>query len=103
MGSSGIALKEEDRHSVGVDRYLKGRVSGLDEIATSGRTATIEDGDILSTTSSTEEAQAKTQIFQEDVASQGLWLALSHQQRTQFGGHFSEMLLRAVQRHTEST
>jgi hypothetical protein len=32
-----------------------------------------------------------------------LWFALSHQQRVQFGGHFSEMLLRAVQHHTSST
>mgnify|MGYP001825860886 CR=1 FL=1 len=103
MGSSGIALKDEDRHSVGVDRYLEGRVSGLDGIATSRRTAAIEDGDVLSTTSDTEAAQAKTRILQEEVASQGLWFALSYQQRTQFGGHFSEMLLRAVQRQTEST
>jgi hypothetical protein len=32
-----------------------------------------------------------------------LWFALSLQQRTQFGGHFSEMLLRVVRHQSDST
>jgi hypothetical protein len=31
-----------------------------------------------------------------------LWFALSHPQRVQFGGHFSEMLLRFVRHQNES-
>lgn len=103
MGRSAIVLREKDGHSSGVDRRPEICNSCLDGRPADRSAEIAGDGGVLSTTSLAEEKQATTQILEEDVDLRELWFALSHQQRVQFGGHFSEMLLRAVQHHTSST
>ena len=103
MGGSAIALREEDSHSACLDRHPKGRGSCLEDIATDRCVEINGDGKVLSATPGTEETQATPQIVQGEIGLHELWFALSHQQRVQFGGHFSEMLLRAVRQQNDST
>ena len=102
MGSSAIAIREESRHSADLDRHPDGCVSCLDEIATDRCDELAGNGQVLSATSNAQETQATPENVQDDVGLHELWFALSHEQRVQFGGHFSEMLLRAARRQNDS-
>lgn len=102
MGSSPIALREERRHTSGMDRHSEGSCSGPEEITAVGCAPVAGADDVLSATPLAEEAQTATQVIAPGVGLHELWFALSRQQRAQFGGHFSEMLLRAVRRHWSS-
>ena len=103
MGSSAIAVREESRHSAELDRHPDGCVSCLDEIATDRCDELAGNGQVLSATPPAQATQATTQIDQEEVGLHQLWFALSHEQRAQFGGHFSELLLRAVRQENDFT
>jgi len=104
MGSSAIPVREESRHSTHLDGHPDGGVSCPHEITADRCDEVAGDGQVLSATSSTQEARATPRNAQEEeVGLQQLWFALSHQQRTRFGGHFSEMLLRVVRQQTDRT
>ncbi|MBC8877027.1 MAG: hypothetical protein H8E44_46965 [Planctomycetes bacterium] len=101
MGSGAIVVGEEGRHSTQFDRHPARGVSCLDQDPADRRHAVVGNGQVLSATSLAQATQATTQIGQEEVELQQLWFALSGEQRTQFGGHFSELLLRAVRQQNE--
>lgn len=98
MGISTIALREENGHTSLVDRHSQGCDAHFDHFTASRCAATGGNGEVLSTAPVAEEAQATTEIIQEEVGLHQLWFALSREKRIQFGSHFSEMLLRAVHR-----
>ena len=101
MGSSAIAVRKESRHSAQLDRHPARGAACLGQDAADRRDAFVRDGQVLSATSPTQGPQATTQIEQEEVSLHQLWFALSREQRTQFGGHFSELLLRAVRQQND--
>ena len=103
MGSSAIVVGEEGRHSTQFDRHPARGVSCLDQDPADRRDAIVGNGKVLSATSPAQAMQATSQIGQEEVGLHQLWFALPHERRTQFGGHFSELLLRAVRQQTDLT
>ncbi len=103
MGSSAISVREEGGHSARFDRHPDRGASGIDEGAAARCDEAAGIGQVLSAASFAQETQATRQIGPDEVGLHELWFALSCQQRTQFGGHFSEMLLRVVRRRTGST
>ncbi len=102
MGSSAIGIGEESRHSAHLDRHPERCASRVDESDADRCDEVAGNGQVLSATSLTQETQATPQILPAEVGRHELWFALPHEQRVQFGGHFSEMLLRAVRHQNES-
>lgn len=101
MGSRPIAVREEGRHSTQVDGHPTRGVSCLDQDSADRRSEVVGIGQFLSTASPAQATEATTQISQEEVGRHQLWFALSRERRTQFGGHFSELLLRAVRQQNK--
>ena len=104
MGSSAMAIREESCHSAQLNRHPDRHASDLHQGAASRRDEAVGIGQVLPAASRarTQETQATPPVAQE-VALHDLWFALPHQQRVQFGGCFSEMLLRAVRRQNDAT
>jgi hypothetical protein len=103
MGSRPIAVREESRHSTQLDGHPARGVSCLDQDPADRRDEVAGNGPVLSATSQAKTTPATTRIGQEEVGLHQLWFALPHERRTQFGGHFSELLLRAVRQQHEIT
>jgi hypothetical protein len=103
MGSSAIAHGDEGRCSACVDRHPEGRVSRPADGTTHRREQVAGDVEILPATFAAPEAPPARAEIPPTVTPNDVWLALPHQQRMQFGGCFSEMLLRAVRRQSDAT
>lgn len=103
MGSSAIAVREESLASAQLDRHPARGVACTDEGTTDRCDEVTGHGQILSATSPVQTTQATTRIVQGEVGLDQQWFALSHQRRTEFGGHFSEMLLRVVRHQNDAT
>jgi hypothetical protein len=103
MGSSAVAVREESRRSAQFDRYPTRGFSGLNEGAADRCDEVAGNAPLLSANSPAQEMQTTTQIVPDEVDLHAVWFALSQQQRLQFGGHFSEMLLRAVRQQNKLT
>lgn len=99
MGSSAMAIGEESRPSAHRDRHSARGVACVDEATTDRCNKVAGNGQILPATSPIQETTRSHR--EEEVALHQLWFALPPQQRTQFGGHFSELLLRAVQQQND--
>jgi hypothetical protein len=102
MGSRTIAVWEEGRHSTQFDRHPTRGVARLNQVSPDRCDEVVGTGQVLSATSG-QATQAKTQIDEEEVGVHQFWFALPHEQRTRFGGHFSELLLRAVRQQSDLT
>jgi hypothetical protein len=104
MGSSAVAIREESRRSAQLDRYSDRYASDLHQGAAGRRVEAAGIGQVLPAASParTQETRATPSVARE-VALHDLWFALPQQQRVQFGGCFSEMLLRAVRRQNDAT
>jgi len=104
MGSSAVAIREESCRSAQFDRHPDPYASGLRQGAAGRRDEAAGIGQVLPAASCAvaEGTQATPSVAQE-VALHDLWFALPRQQRVQFGGCFSEMLLRALRRQNDAT
>lgn len=101
MVCGATAVRHENRDSAFVDRCSQGRrpdsnVGSADRGAEAGRDVAFPAADERQD-NQVDEAQIATQVNSCQVAIPDLWSALSRQEQIQFGGHFSRMLLRAVQ------
>ena len=104
MGSSAIAIRKESRPSAQLDRHPARGIACVDEGTTDRRDEAAGHGQVLPATSPSQAMPATSDGNQEEeVALHQLWFALPPQQRTQFGGHFSELLLRAVRHQNDLT
>lgn len=103
MGTSAISVRKESRRSTQLNRHPSRGVSCLDQDPAGRRDAVAGDGQVLSTTSPAQATQATTESGKEEVELQQLWFGLSPQRRAEFGGHFSELLLRAVRQRNDIT
>lgn len=97
MGSRTIAVREEYRHSTHFDRHPTRGVACVNSVSPDRRDEVVGTGQVLSA-ASTQATQVETQVRPEEIGPHQVWFALPREQRSRFGGHFSELLLRAVQR-----
>lgn len=103
MGSRPIAVRQESHHSSPFDGYPTRGVSCPDQDSADRCGKVVGNGQVLSATPPAQATQTPTRIGQEEVGLHQLWFALPHERRTQFGGHFSELLLRAVRQQNDPT
>lgn len=100
MGSRTIADREECRHSAHVDRHPTRGVACVHSISPDRRDEVVGTGQVLSAASG-QATQVETQVRPEEIEPHQVWFALPSEQRSRFGGHFSELLLRAVQHRND--
>jgi hypothetical protein len=102
MGSHRFAHGKASGHPAGLDRHSEAQASRTDPIAATRCEATSGDGNVLSSASGAEAMPKAKEGLRNEVVLQEVWFALSQQQRHQFGGCFSQMILRAMKHQNPS-